>query len=260
MPSEVWKHATQADCAGVVAVAVHSFSARSRAKPEWPLDFSKPWVKSVCGGAMSRAVFLVRHPFVAAWASLLARRARDPNIRLTSIQSTKNRSHRFWSDRLHAAAILTAKEWLAMIDYRGHVEQLPRRRQVKFHVDWSWRMWRRSGRASMLFRMEDFQAPGRASYELSRLIDFVFDGQPTALVINPRTHCAIERATQMHDAHRQGALVVDREQVRRALEYERFGTGDAMWKVVSEVAEQLDYTRHGYYELIPPCMHASCLS
>lgn len=237
----------------MAAVAVHGMHGKlaNLARPVWPIDFGTPWVKTVCGGTLSRAVFLVRHPFVAIWASLLARRARDPSIRLRNIQSpirAQNRTHDFWSTRLHATAIQTAKQWASMINYRGHVVGHTRRSVA--HVDWSWRLWRHRGRGSALFRIEDFQDPGRASYELHRLIDYVFMGQPSALIINPRTRCALERATQIHDAHRNGSLVMDRDQLRRAFENERFQTGNAIWKIVSNEAEKLGYSRHGYYELM----------
>ena len=118
------------------------------------------------------------------------------------------------------------------------------------HADWSWRMWRRRGRGSAVFRIEDLQDPGRASYELRRLIDYVFADQPNALFINPRARCALKRATQIHDAHQNGSLVMDRDQARRAFESKKFQTGDAIWKVVSKEAEELGYSRHGYYELM----------
>ena len=244
MSSESSHLATQADCAGMAVVTVHGMTGR--VKPGWPLDYGTPWVKLVCGGTLSRAVFLVRHPFVAIWASLLERRARDPSIRLRSIQK-KNRTRNFWSTRLHATAVHTAKQWASMINYRGHSEG---HRSVA-HVDWSWRVWRRSGRGSAVFRIEDLQDPGpRASYELRRLIDYVFADQPNALIINPRPSCALKRATQIHDEHQNGSLVIDRDQARRVFEDERFQTGDAIWKVVSNEAEELGYSRHGYYELM----------
>ena len=242
MSSESSHLATQADCAGMAVVTVHGMTGLAR--PAWPHDFGTPWVKIVCGGTLSRAVFLVRHPFVAIWASLLARRVRDPAIRLPSIQN-KNRTHNFWSARLHDTAVQTAQQWASMINYPGRVV----RRRSMAHADWSWRMWRRRGRGSAVFRIEDLQDPGRASYELRRLIDYVFADQPNALFINPRARCALKRATQMHDAHRNGSLVMDRDQARRAFESKKFQTGDAIWKVVSKEAEELGYSRHGYYEL-----------
>ena len=248
MSSESSSLATQAKCAGMAVVTVHGMIGKlaESARPAWPLDFGTPWLKTVCGGTLSRAVFLVRHPFVAIWASLLERRARDPSIRLRSIQK-KNRARNFWSTRLHATAVHTAKQWASMINYRGHSEG---HRSVA-HVDWSWRVWRRSGRGSAVFRIEDLQDPGpRASYELRRLIDYVFADQPNALIINPRPSCALKRATQIHDEHQNGSLVIDRDQARRVFEDERFQTGDAIWKVVSNEAEELGYSRHGYYELM----------
>ena len=242
MSSESSHLATQADCAGMAVVTVHGMTGLAR--PAWPHDFGTPWVKIVCGGTLSRAVFLVRHPFVAIWASLLARRVRDPAIRLPSIQN-KNRTHNFWSARLHDTAVQTAQQWASMINYPGRVV----RRRSMAHADWSWRMWRRRGRGSAVFRIEDLQDPGRASYELRRLIDYVFADQPNALFINPRARCALKRATQIHDAHQNGSLVMDRDQARRAFESKKFQTGDAIWKVVSKEAEELGYSRHGYYEL-----------
>ena len=242
MSSESSHLATQADCAGMAVVTVHGMTGR--VKPGWPLDYGTPWVKLVCGGTPSRAVFLVRHPFVAIWASLLTRRARDPAIHLPSIQN-KNRTHNFWSARLHHTAVQTAQQWASMISYPGHVVR--RRSMGMAHADWSWRMWRRRGRGSAVFRIEDLQDPGRASYELRRLIDYVFADQANALSINPRARCALKQATQMHDAHRHGSLVIDRDQARRAFESKEFQTGDAIWKVVSKEAEELGYSRHGGY-------------
>ena len=253
MPSEVWKHATQADCAGMAAIAVHGLNEHRVhvAQPPWPHDFASPWVRTACGGTLARAIFLVRHPFLFTWASLLARRAADPRRHVRRIQSRAagNRTAGFWSRRLHSAAVDTARQWNALINYQGHFTSTG---TTNANVDWSWHLWRRSGRASVLVRLEDLQVPGRARYELRRLIDFVFEGQPAALGTNPRTRCALEQATQMHDAHRQGARILDRDQVRRALEHEPTRTGDAMWKLVAQTAEQMDYTRHGYYELLPP--------
>ena len=111
-------------------------------------------------------------------------------------------------------------------------------------------MWKRRGRESAVFRIEDFQDPGRASYELRRLIDYVLAEEPMKMGIKPRLRCALKQATQMHDAHRNGSLVMDRDQARRVFEDEQFQTGDAVWKVVSNDAEALGYSRHGYYELM----------
>ena len=251
MSSESSNLATQADCAGMAVVTVHGMNGKLAfwSRPLWPLDFGLPWVKSVCGGTLSRAVFLVRHPFVAIWSSLLARGARDPSIRLKSIQS--RRAHDFWSTRLHGTAIQTAKQWASLISYGGH-SAFQGTKRFMAHVDWSWRMWRLRGRGPALFRIEDFQDPARADYELRRLIDYVFAGQPSAHLINPGVRCALERASQMHDAHRNGSLVMDRDKARRAFESKQFQTGEAIWNVVSKEAEELGYSRHGYYELMRP--------
>ena len=240
MSSEGSNLQTQADCAGMAVVTVHGM-AKTKATPDWQVDYSTPWVKFACGGSLSRAVFLARHPFVTIWASLLARRARDPTIRLRSIQK-KNRTRNFWSPRLHDAAVATARQWRSMVN--GVF------RRTEAHVDWSWRMWKRRGRESAVFRIEDFQDPGRASYELRRLIDYVLAEEPMKMGIKPRLRCALKRATQMHDDHRNGSLVMDRDQARRVFEDEHFQTGDAIWKVVSNDAEALGYSRHGYYELM----------
>eukprot|EP00908_Phaeocystis_cordata_P006717 Transcript_17336.p1 GENE.Transcript_17336~~Transcript_17336.p1 ORF type:complete len:657 (+),score=48.73 Transcript_17336:119-2089(+) len=212
MPSEFWPHDSRADCAGMVALAVHGLKGLRRFEP--------PWVKTACGGALGRAVLLVRHPFLAVYADLRHR------------GSAKNFSVDL---RWHNSAVHMATLWAALVAVNTE------------HVDWSFRLWSHR-RPSLLVRYEDLKTPERRTLEVRRLLSFVFEGErPPVLKIR----CALKRATQMQDEHRRNAppIMWDRERMRRALENSHFRTADEMWAAVAEPAMQLDYARSGYESL-----------
>ena len=223
MPSEFWPHRTRQDCASMVAMKVHSRRGWSH------LSTSQPWVRIACGGAISRAVFLVRHPFVVAWSVL-------------SSMYTLNATWRYgWT----TAAVQVAQDWRSMITDSSN-------------VDFSWRLWMRSRRPFLLVRLEDLKDPARSNLEVRRVIDFIYEGQPSAM----RISCAWRRAESMLEKHRNGALVIDREMMHQKLEAPnahfagRWGgtpKGSAaagIWaQVGTTAADMFGYERHGYHLL-----------
>ena len=235
MPSELWPHATQKDCAGVVTVDVHAVKSHvSEQGAPWP-DYlgtqGEPWVRGACGGRLTRAVFLVRHPFATIWSSMLVRQR---NTTGRCPPTSVSRDMALGLHQWHLDAVAASKQWVSMVNFNGK------------HVDWSWRLWRRSQRDAVVFRFEDLQAPERQDFEFRRLFDYLLHGQPTALRLNPKVPCAVKAATQMHDAHCRGALLLNRAHMRGAFENEHYRTGDQVWKELSFLAEGFGYSRHSY--------------
>ena len=85
--------------------------------------------------------------------------------------------------------------------------------------------------------------------ELRRVIDFLYEGQPTTLWSNPlggvgKIQCALNAATRLHESRWKGP-VFDRETMRLKFE----GVADAIWKIVRGPATLLDYQRADYHLL-----------
>ena len=238
LPSENWPWETPEECGSMLVLA-------TRGLLEGP-----PWTQIACGGAVSRAIFLVRHPFGVAWASW------NPN-RLGSVQGRR------WP----AYAEHTVRKWVYLMDYPN------------LRVDNAYRVWMRERSAHLWVRLEDLLEGGRAEYELRRVLDFVLDGQYR--VGGRVVRCALQKATATlraaNRAEKEDCVVVHggapnccaQCAMRRAFEhtFERGNhgrgqsalpstttnrsVGDAVWKVAEGVAPNFGYTRQGYTALGP---------
>ena len=139
LPSEKWPWETPEECGSMLVLATQGLLG------------GPPWTQIACGGAVSRAIFLVRHPFGVAWASW------NPD-RLGLVQGRRWPAH----------AEHTVRKWVYLVDYPN------------LRVDNAYRVWMRERSAHLWVRLEDLLEGGRAEYELRRVLDFVLDGQYSA--------------------------------------------------------------------------------
>ena len=142
-----------------------------------------------------------------------------------------------WRYGWTTAAVQVAQDWRSMITDSSN-------------VDFSWRLWMRSRRPFLLVRLEDLKDPARSNLEVRRVIDFIYEGQPSAMKIS----CAWRRAESMLEKHRNGALVIDREMMRQKLEAPngspKGSAAAGIWAQVGKTAaDMFGYERHGYHLL-----------
>ena len=246
LPSEKWPSETPEECGSMLVLATRGYL-------EGP-----PWTKIACGGAVSRAIFLVRHPFGVAWATW------TPN-RLGVLQGRRWPAH----------AKFTVRKWVYLVDYPN------------IRIDNAYRVWMRERSAHLWVRLEDLLDSGRAEYELRRVLDFVLDGQYR--VGGRVVQCALQKATAVLRAanrtENEECVVVHGDApnccaqcaMRRAFEHTfdpnpnrgnrgrgrsalpsdttNRSVGDAVWKVAEGMAEgvapSFGYTRQGYTALGP---------
>lgn len=244
LPSETWPWETLEECGSMLVLA-------TRGDLQGP-----PWAQIACGGAVSRAIFLVRHPFGVAWASWNAA-PKGPE------------QARHWP----AYAEHTVRNWVYLVDYPN------------IRVDSAFRVWMKERDAHLWVRLEDLLEGGRAEYELRRVLDFVLDGQyhlgshivrcalskATALLRAANSakqedkeecllahgsaphccaQCAMRRAFEHtfergHDDHGRGQSPMPSRNTNRSV-------GNAVWKVAAGIAPKFGYTRRGYTALGPP--------
>jgi len=224
LPSQKWPWETREECGSMLVLATPGLLA------------GPPWSQIACGGAVSRAIFLVRHPFNVAWASW------NPD-RL---------GHRPWP----AHAEHTARMWVYLVDFPN------------LSVDNAYRVWMRERSAHLWLRLEDLLEGDRAEYELRRVLDFALDGQYH--LKGHAVRCSLRKATATlraaSRAEKEECVVVHggapnccaQCAMRRAFEhtFEHSETtnrsvGDAVWNVVEGVAPNFGYTRQSYTALGP---------
>ena len=242
LPSEKWLSETTEECGSMLVVATRGNSLELH---------DPPWTQIACGGAVTRAIFLVRHPFAVAWASWKPP-AMTPEPGLE------------WPDY----AWNRARSWVYLVDHSLYRNS---------RVDSAYRVWmrERGAGAHVLVRLEDLLEGDRAEYELRRVLDFVLDGQhhlgsdgvrcalreatatlraanrakeEECVVVhggapNCCAQCAMRRAFEHTFNHGRGASARGRRTNR--------SVGDAVWEVAAGIAPKFGYTRQGYTALGP---------
>ena len=233
MPSEQWPWETREECGSMLALATPGLLG------------GPPWSRIACGGAVSRAIFLVRHPFNVAWASW------NPD-RL---------GHRPWP----AHAEHTARKRVYLVDFPN------------LSVDNAYRVWMKEKSAHLWVRLEDLLEGGRAEYELRRVLDFALDGQYR--LKGHVVQCALRKAAaRLRAANKEEKeeCVVEHDgtpnccaqcAMRRAFEHTfedsnhgpgqrasqttNRSVGDAVWNIAEGSAPNFGYTRQSYTALGP---------
>ncbi len=224
MPSEGWPTATRADCRDMIALKTHAGLTDHAASPT-----------AVCGGAISRAIFLVRHPFAAAWAefqrSVFWRSSQSHAAAVSELPPASSQG--FWKGWHHFATSF-GRRWAELIDGDG-VKSTP-------SGGHSFRTWARRGLAYQWLRYEDLQDPTRRELELLRVIGFVTreEHHPPPSVLR----CAFEHAST--NATRRASSAA----TRRAMFENSERTGSAVWRRVAPVARRFKYTRAQYMSYI----------
>jgi hypothetical protein len=243
LPSEKWLSETREECGSMLVLATRgSFGLHG-----------PPWTQIACGGAVTRAIFLVRHPFAVAWASW------EPPRGIERLASGGGKQ---WPD--HAWS--RVRSWVYLVDYSLFRNS---------RVDSAYRAWMRERGAHVLVRLEDLLEGDRAEYELRRVLDFVLDGQyhlgshvvqcalleatatlraanrakeEECVVVhggapNCCAQCAMRRAFEHTFNHGQGESARGRRRNR--------SVGDAVWEAAAGIAPKFGYTRQGYTALGP---------
>ena len=242
LPSEKWPSETPKECSSMLVLATTGSADLQ----------GSPWTQIACGGAITRAIFLIRHPFAAAWASW------DPpamDYRL----------------RWPAYAWKRVHDWAFLVDYAtGNAR-----------VDTAYRIWMRERGAHVLVRLEDLLNGDRAEFELRRVLGFVLNGQyhlgshvvrfalaeatatlratsrakeEECVVVhggapNCCAQCAMRRAFEHTFNHGRGPSAV--KKARRTGRRINLSVGDAVWDLAAGTAPKFGYTRHGYTALGP---------
>ena len=242
LPSEKWPSETPEECVSMLVIATTGSVGLH----------GSPWTQIACGGAITRAIFLIRHPFAAAWASWDFP-AMDYRLRWPAYA---------WK-RVH--------DWAFLVDYAtGNAR-----------VDTSYRIWMRERGAHVLVRLEDLLNGDRAEFELRRVLDFVLNGQyhlgshvvrcalaeatatlratsrakeEECVVVhggapNCCAQCAMRRAFEHTFNHGRGPSAP--KNARRTGRRINMSVGDAVWDLAAGTAPKFGYTRHSYTALGP---------
>ena len=127
MPSELWPWETEADCETMLALFTTG---------EKRLD-AVTWTSLACGGKLSRAVFLVRHPFAVVWANFISSRKGRRIGRRAWLQP---HVQSLWHDQ----ALSSARKWVQLLDS-----------WMGTRMDSAYRVWVMFGRAHIWVRHED---------------------------------------------------------------------------------------------------------
>ena len=238
MPSEMWPWETREECGSMLVLATPGLLA------------GPPWSQIACGGEVSRAIFLVRHPFGVAWAKW------NPD-RLGHVQGRRWPAH----------AEHTARKWVYLVDFSN------------LRVDYAYRVWMKEKSVHLWVRLEDLldHEGGRAEYELRKVLDFALDGQYR--LGGHVVRCALRKAT----ARLRAANKAEKEEcvvehsgtpdccaqcaMRRAFEHTfedsnhgpgqrasqttNRSVGDTVWNVAEGSAPTFGYTRQSYTALGP---------
>ena len=99
-----------------------------------------PWASLACDGTISRAIFLVRHPFSVAWSTYMRPGCSPGQL---SLDSGVPACTDFDSSGWHEHAVHSTRLWTYLVDYPN------------VRLDSGYRVWMRSGRAHLWSRMED---------------------------------------------------------------------------------------------------------
>ena len=143
LPSEKWPSETPEECVSMLVIATTGSVGLH----------GSPWTQIACGGAVTRAIFLIRHPFAAAWASWDHQSRGNPGLVPLFLWPGY-----VWQ-RIH--------DWAYLVDYAtGNAR-----------VDTAYRVWMRERGEHVLVRLEDLLEGDRAEFELRRVLDFVLNGQ-----------------------------------------------------------------------------------
>ena len=227
-------------CAGMSVIKVHG--AR----------YEGPWCATLCGGGVvTRAVFLVRHPFRAALAEyqrsvavvdkhleLVKRRKSEyadgeaPNTNARAVNVTASVAYGGWARR-GPELVLRWADLMSCADVRRRGCQQP---------DKSYGAWlaMSSRHEAVWVRYEDLtaQQTSIAEAELQRVIKFACPHCSTQPPLTPR----LSRASVAW-GHRGGRVLGG---MNVADVVEAGGTGSKMWAKVSSLAPQLGYERFNY--------------
>ena len=254
LPSEKWPSETPEECVSMLVIATTGSVGLH----------GSPWTQIACGGAVTRAIFLIRHPFAAAWASWDPQSRGNPGLVPLFLWPGY-----VWQ-RMH--------DWAYLVDYAtGNAR-----------VDTAYRVWMRERGEHVLVRLEDLLEGDRAEFELRRVLDFVLNGQyhlashvarcalaeATATLRATRgspkeeecvdvhggagssfllptccAQCAMRRAFERSFNHGRGPSAMRSKRLtgRRINQ----SVGDAAWDLVAGTAPKFGYTRHGYTALGP---------
>ena len=223
-------------CTGLSVIKVHG------------AEFEAPWHASLCGGGVTRAIFLLRHPFRAALAEfqrwVAAGPAKDaPPMIPGTAQNMHTRRVDFNALRAISAWAIRApglaRRWAQLV--RCDNWRIGRPGSGCIKGDKSYGAWLASSpeRRGLWVRYEDLTAPGDLGRaELARVIAFACPLCATRPVADHhRTHASTSWAHREQNSNGRPSI---------AEIIEARGAAATMWGHVSTYAPQFGYGRYNY--------------
>ena len=221
MPSEEWPwEGPVPECGRMLALNIRG-------------HFRGPaWTSIACGGSISRAVFLVRHPFSVAWSKFLSEfpgmaKAEAWSKLASATVDTADLANGHW----HRHAMYTARLWNYLTSWDA------------IRVDSAYRVWMKLGRPFLWVRVEDLTDDARGKFVLRSILDFLLHGNYD--ISQHVLSCALQEAGPLLRSLDDRAAPNQRL-IAHAFENTSLRTGDGMWRQVASTAVKLGYTRYSY--------------